>query len=71
VGDLQGLWESVSGLDWWPAEHVIRNLLNRYAPEIVEDAIRDVGPKVGGGYVADRGWLAYLFAVAKHLEEGD
>ena len=71
VEDLQGIWSSYSALDWHPAAHTILGMLQRYTPEIVEAAIRDVAPKVGGGYIPDQGdkWLKYLYAVARNISE--
>lgn len=62
-------WETLSGQDWAPSDSILRQLLDRYSPEIVERAIVDVAGKVAGGYlqVAGDRWVSYLFAVARNL----
>ena len=70
VEALQDLWCRASGLDWAPHDRVLRQLLNRYSVDIVGEAIMDVAPKVGGGYIRaynDSKWVAYLHAVARNL----
>lgn len=73
VGSLQNIWLDYSGIDWSPADHIMRQMLTKYGPEITSAAVIDVAPKVGGGYVAGE-WLRYLYAVARNMaeaEEGD
>jgi len=69
VGGLQGLWEETAGLDWSPSDAVLRQMLARYEPAIVEHAVIDVAAKVGGGYLSEHGtkWLRYLWAVARNM----
>lgn len=67
---LQHVWIQCSGLDWHPSSLIVRQLLNRHSPEVVDEAIRDVAFKVGTGYVKsykDQKWIAYLNAVARNL----
>lgn len=69
VDALSDDWMALSGQDWAPAERIIRQLLARYSPEIVERAMEDVAIKVGTGYLPSRGerWVRYLFTVAGTL----
>lgn len=68
VTHFQNLWSSVSGLQWAPAESFIRGLLTSYDPQVVEAALRDVGPKQASGYLTARGgYQPYLRAVAKRM----
>ncbi len=69
VAVLQDTWCRVSGLDWAPAEHVIRQAIDKYSPDLVEEAFIAIAPKVAGGYVrADRDeWLRYLYGTLKNL----
>lgn len=62
-------WCEISGLEWSPADRIVRQLLSRYSPEVVERAISDVAGKVGTGYLHTSGdrWVRYLFTVAKTL----
>ena len=48
---------------------ILRQLLVRYDPEVMEAAIEDVAVKVGSGYVQSYGdkWLRYLHAVARNM----
>jgi hypothetical protein len=68
---LQDLWMTIvdGAIDWHPADHIIRQFLARYAPEVVESAIRDVAPKVVSGYVSDRGgkWVPYMWSVMRNM----
>lgn len=67
---LTELWYTVSGdlIDWSPAEHVMRQFLARYSPEVVEAAIRDVAPKVASGYLQGRGkWVPYMWSVMRNM----
>lgn len=70
VGDLQNAWGDYSGLDWSPADHVLRSMLIKYGPEITGAAVLDVAPKVGGGYVNSE-WPRYLHAVARNMAEAE
>lgn len=68
VIDLQGVWADTSGLDWHPADHIVRQMLSRYSPETVEAAFRDVSHKVATGYIERNRWVQYLWAVMRNLE---
>lgn len=69
VTELQSIWTVTGGLDWHPADHIVRQMLARYAPETVEAAFRDVGHKVGSGYIERNRWVQYLWAVMRNMEE--
>ncbi len=68
---LQQLWMDCAGddIDWCPTDRVMRQFMNRFSPEIVEEAFRDVAPKVATGYISQRGdsWLRYLWSVMRNL----
>lgn len=70
VEALQGVWCSVSGLDWAPADRLVHQMLSRHSPEVVEGAFRDVAPKVASGYLKRHSWLGYAWAVARNVEAG-
>lgn len=65
VADLQGLWSSCSGLEWVPAGWFVRQMLTKYEPEVVEEAIRETGWRVMAGYVKENKWQAYMYGVAR------
>ena len=74
IESLQQTWLEASELEWSPSDRLIRQLLEKYEPEIVEGALADVGYKVGTGYLSGRGakWIAYLYAVCRNLAgQGD
>jgi hypothetical protein len=66
---LQHDWAALSGLEWHPADRIVRNLLATYSPEIVEAAMSDVAVKVGDGYLPAAGdrWVPYLYSVARTM----
>lgn len=68
---LQDTWCRVSGLTWYPAGHVIQQMINKYSPDMVEEAIIVVAPKVAGGYVRKEHdeWLRYMHGTLKNLAE--
>ena len=70
---LQGVWTDSSGLDWFPAGRVVRQMLARYAPSTIESAFTDVSMKVAGGYQnlgKGDNWLPYTWGVLRKMEEG-
>jgi hypothetical protein len=69
VESLQETWSETADTDWVPSDRLIRQLLGRYDPTVVESALVDVAYKVGTGYLSGRGsrWIAYLYAVARNL----
>ena len=66
---LQQTWFDCSGLDWCPATHVIRQMLNKHDPETVEVALTDVSIKVEGGYLSEHNWLPYTWGILKRSRE--
>jgi len=71
VKALQTTWLRVSALDWCPASHVIEQAINKYSPDMVEEAILIVAPKVAGGYVRKERdeWLRYMHGTLKNLAD--
>lgn len=69
VISLQKTWCRVSGLEWAPAEHVVRQAIDRYSPDLVEQAFMAVAPKVAGGYIGKEHneWLRYMHGTLKVL----
>jgi hypothetical protein len=66
---LQNDWVALSGLDWTPTAGTIRQLMGKYSPEVVEQAMADVAVKVGSGYLPTSGnrWIGYLYKVAEAI----
>jgi len=69
VETLQDTWIDISGFDWAPAGHVIRKMLTRHSPGIVEDALSNVATKVAGGYIRKNDWLPYTWGTLKNMQE--
>lgn len=67
VETLQGVWDDYAGLGWSPAGHIIRKMLNKYEPEMIENAFVAVAPKVAGGYIREGEWVKYLWGVLKTM----
>jgi HNH endonuclease len=66
----EDFWQ-VSRRDWAVADRVIRPLLDRYEPVIVERALRAVGFRIADGRVNTQwqAWVAYLNAVARNMAQ--
>jgi hypothetical protein len=66
---MRDRWLDYSGLDWSPNDQILRGMLMKHNPDIVERAIIDVAHKIGGGYLDARSgkWLPYLNAVARNM----
>ena len=71
VTAMQNAWLEESDLDWSPAAKIIRQFVDKYGYEATEAAIRDVGLKVGTGYIDENGsaWIKYMHAVARNIAE--
>lgn len=69
VERLQDLWIDCSGLEWVPANRVLRQMLTKYPPEQVEIGIRIVAPRVVTGQVNRNGWDRYLWGVIRNAYE--
>ena len=69
VSMLQDDWTVRSGLEWFPTEHVIRKMLVRHSPEMVEEALGQVAVKVGGGYLKSTGddWVRYTWGILNNM----
>jgi hypothetical protein len=68
IRSLQAAWAENAGTDWHPVDRIVRQLLSRYSPEIVDRAMEDVALKVGGDYFRGRdrdAWVPYLYRVAQ------
>jgi hypothetical protein len=68
---LQKTWLDHTGLEWYPSESVIRQMLAKYSPHLVEQALIIVAPKATGGYVTrhNASWLKYTYGVLKNMVE--
>lgn len=69
VENLQFMWLDITGLNWHPVEHVLRQMIVAYSPEIVERAITIIAPKLSSGYVNKSGWLKYMHGTLRNLAE--
>jgi len=69
VSMLQGDWMARSGLEWFPADHIVRKMLVSHSPEMVEEALGQVAVKVGGGYLASTGdaWVRYTWGILNNM----
>ena len=67
IDDLQRTWVDTSGLSWYPSSFVIRQMLNAYSPEMVEEAFMVVAPKASGKYVPKNGVVQYIHGVLRNL----
>ena len=63
-------WLDNSGLSWHPTDQVLRKMLLRYSPEVVEESLVNVAHKVAGGYIKRNEWHRYCWGVLKHKHEG-
>ncbi len=72
IDDLQRVWLEYSGCDWHPNDKVMRQLLSRFDPDIVERGIKCVAVKVAGNFFARNGdWLPYLWGTLKRMNGAD
>ena len=71
IETLQGTWSDVSGLGQVPAEHIVRQMLAKYDPEIVDAAFATVAPKVLSGYVDENSWLPYTWGTLRRMQENE
>ena len=72
VESLQDMWCGLTHIYLFTPDSVIlRQFLNRYSPEVVEAALRDVAPKVDSGYVEPdgRAWIRYAWTVMRNMAE--
>ena len=68
---LKTTWYVSSSLEWCPADHLIRQMVDKYDAGLVERAFVIVGPKVVSGHVEERNerWLQYTWGVLRKLAE--
>lgn len=55
-------------LDWHPASHVVRQMLNRYGPDVVYEALTDVSVKLAEGWIRGN-WVAYAWRVCANIAD--
>jgi len=62
---------NISARTWSVADRVIRPLLDRYDPHIVEQAVRAVAYRIRQGRLDTygNGWIAYLNGVARNMAQ--
>lgn len=71
IETLQNYWCDVSGLEWCPKDHLVRQYLKVLSPSGVERAFDIVAPKIEGRLLTGD-WYKYLWGVVYKLaEEGD
>ena len=56
---------------WMPAEYIVRRMLVRYCPMLIEEAFRDVAVKVSGGYLKKSNWVPYTWGVLRNLAKDE
>lgn len=71
VESIQDDFQDASGTDWAPDDHIIRSLLERYEPALIERAVRVVGYLIRDRKLSTSGnrWVAYLNGVARNMAE--
>lgn len=69
IFSLQEHWCNTTGLDWYPTDALIRQLLNKYSPDVVGEGLQDVGGKLASGYLKEWKWSRYLWAVCRNLAQ--
>lgn len=68
VGDLQAMWMEYSGRDWAPRASDIKQMLARYDPVFVEQALQSTALKVVSYYVTGYdGSLKYTWATLRNM----
>lgn len=69
VADLQVLWVEMLGHDWAPNDAFLLSMLAQFDPEIVEQCVRIVAPKLKVGWLGWResSWQPYMWGVAKNI----
>lgn len=67
---LQDTWLNIYP-EWHPADHVVRRMLVRHSPELIEETFRVVAEKVGGGYLGkyNNEWLRYAWGVLRNMKQ--
>jgi hypothetical protein len=66
------MWSACTGAGLAPPEHVVRQVLEKYGPEVTERALTITGKALEGGFVERRNgaWVRYLLAVARTTSAG-
>ena len=69
---LQEFWLEQTGQDYYLDSQSLYRMLSSYGPELVEEGIMAIAPKVSAGYVNryNSGWERYLWGILKHKSEG-
>lgn len=70
---LQQTWldNLEDGFDWSPADHLLRSMLNKYSPNIVEIGIAATARAIATRFISQNGdrWVKYAWGVMrKHYE---
>lgn len=70
---IQAWYRAAPELDWSPADHLVVQMLRKYPPPVVYEALVDVAGKIETGYLDIRyqrtRWIPYLWAVARNAAE--
>ncbi len=73
IESLQGTWYAYlpEGFDWGPADHLLRSMLDKYSPEIVEVGIIATARAIQTQHVSGHGsgWVKYAWGVMRHTAE--
>lgn len=71
ISDLRDTWFDYlpEGFEWSPADHILRGMLLKYSPDIVEAGITATAKAVGYGSVSNRGtaYVQYAYGVMRNI----
>jgi hypothetical protein len=65
VTGLQDAWFEYTSLQWGPNDHVLMQMLAKYEPDVIEEALINVAIKVDGGYLSKGNWLRYTWGILR------
>lgn len=68
---LEEIWVQYTELKWTPKERILRTLIDRYGPDIAEEAVRRMAWRIATGKVETYGtrWIGYLMSIARNIED--
>jgi hypothetical protein len=64
---MQDTWSARADCGWFPKTSVFLNMLERYSPDTIYEAIALVAPRVSSGYLTKESWLPYMYGVLKNI----
>lgn len=62
---------ALTGDHWAPADCILLQMLDRYSPEVVDQAVSIVAKKIDDGEISEyaSSWVPYLWGVAKRIDQ--